>query len=621
MSDDKYINLELSEEEIDSYLDALYLAFSKGTANVSAGDIKKLRPLMRYYAKKKHPFTSCVRDNRKRFGSHTEEYCAVLKDLIVGSTNWRGKGKKYTPKNLSEEQIDELREEIGIEFSEGFSKFLSSITEEDINNMTEHDEDIIAENSLLADENVVWNPNSGYDSLRRKIQESLNEEYESSGDVVGYSEYWVEDVTKDKALVCYKGTDYYVVPFSMKRGQVVISEEENWLEVEKAWVETNLSQDSQMLAEMYFEDSSADEEDGLIWKTILREGRWKLSPGPGGKGAVARPIKIVKDGTSDAKKFIISMSELKKNFEDGVVEHVTIPVTHSDNVWENTGFVRALRFGKDEEGRVTLEAGHEFTEPDIKEKVQRGTIANTSAGVLFDYVQKEVGKKFNAVLAHNALTNRPWINGMAPFKGIEASENITVVAFSEDVSNSAQEAEGGEIVSTTELEVTDEVVEIEDTSTQKTFLDELGLSEDEVKERLRRLDEAETENKNNRIDARCNSWQEEGKSPALVREAKAILMADNGAIVLNLSEEGGTKSLSLSEVVERLVAAAPNNDLTEDHGTDEDASEDKPQDDTTFENANLSHNEKVELFSLMFTDNMLTEKDALAKIISNRHGK
>lgn len=51
----------------------------------------KLRGLLRYYAKKSHPFTACVNDNLKRFGpGKTQAYCATLKDIIRGTTHWRG---------------------------------------------------------------------------------------------------------------------------------------------------------------------------------------------------------------------------------------------------------------------------------------------------------------------------------------------------------------------------------------------------------------------------------------------------------------------------------------------------------------------------------------------------
>lgn len=51
----------------------------------------KLRFLLRYYAKKDHPFNSCVHDNMKRFGpNRTERVCATVKDIIRGTTHWRG---------------------------------------------------------------------------------------------------------------------------------------------------------------------------------------------------------------------------------------------------------------------------------------------------------------------------------------------------------------------------------------------------------------------------------------------------------------------------------------------------------------------------------------------------
>jgi hypothetical protein len=53
---------------------------------------RKLKGLLKFYAKKPHPFTACVRDNTKRFGKErAEKVCAVLKDIIRGTTKWRGK--------------------------------------------------------------------------------------------------------------------------------------------------------------------------------------------------------------------------------------------------------------------------------------------------------------------------------------------------------------------------------------------------------------------------------------------------------------------------------------------------------------------------------------------------
>jgi len=60
---------------------------------------RRLRGLLNYYAKKPHPFRACVRDNRKRFGPGAERVCAVLKDMIRGTTKWRGRS------DMSEEDM------------------------------------------------------------------------------------------------------------------------------------------------------------------------------------------------------------------------------------------------------------------------------------------------------------------------------------------------------------------------------------------------------------------------------------------------------------------------------------------------------------------------------------
>src|SRR5262245_43485831 len=109
---------ELSED-FDVYASiALANGFSKGTANVSPDDMKKLRGLLDHYRAQPKPFTSCVRDNRKRFGGLTEKYCAVLKDLIEGNTHWRNQKKR----NLSEETLIEI---YGIDVPDGFFHALS----------------------------------------------------------------------------------------------------------------------------------------------------------------------------------------------------------------------------------------------------------------------------------------------------------------------------------------------------------------------------------------------------------------------------------------------------------------------------------------------------------------
>lgn len=566
------------DEEFDHYLSiALYApsgGFSKGTANVSAHDVQKLKGLLKYYAKKPHPFTACVRDNTKRFGAHTDQYCAVLKDLIVGNTKWRKGNQSGKGKNLSEETLRELYE---LDIPEGFSEWLSEVTEP-------------GEEMNLAVGDVAWNASTSWSNIKGQIQNQLNggNEYASEYGAPGLS-FWVDDVSGSEALVC-GGSQNWIVPFSVdKSGEVTVADEEEWTKVAQEWVEQSVNFADQIGAEMFFAEDDApvevDTKKGVVWKPILREGKWLMSPGPGQKPQ-AKPITVVKDGLSDGNKLIISIEDIKNNFDSGAVEHVTIPTSHADRVLENTGFVKDLRISTDAKGRTVLEAAHDFTEPDVREKALRGTIANTSAGILFDYVNKETGKKNSAVLGHVALTNHPWLTDMKPF-GVMASENVQVMAFSEE----SETIEGGSKME--EVEVT-----------TPEFLTKLGLSEDEAASRLARYEELERKDRQYQVDAKVAKWQEEKKSPAVVTAAKALLSGANvSETILNLSEEGKQVGLSVEDIVDRLVAASPELALAEDVVTDKDTQGDRPDDDAENENAEakLSQEEKALATSLFLS--------------------
>lgn len=587
--------IELTEEEFEEYVSvALANGFSKGTANITPADMKRLRPLLNHYKTMAHPFRACVKDNKKRFGPNVNKYCAVIKDLIEGTTDWRKKKK-----NLSEETLAEL---FSLDVDRDFVLFASELSEEEIQQMIDG-EDIEMETNL-AEGDLAWDPAEGYNYLKTQLEAALNSHSVSNGySEVGY-DYWVNDVGSGKALVCEKGKDYFVVPFSYKKGVIEVGPEQDWIPVTTAWVEEKVgfSDEPTLMAEMYFADqvkSDSKTEDGLLWKTILREGEWKFSPGPDSK-AKAKKLTVTKEGSSDANKLIISMSELKKNFEAGAVEHVTIPTSHADTVLENTGFIRKLRIGSDDKGRAILEAGMEFTEPEVKGKAERGTIANTSAGVLFDYIHKEKGKKFKSVLAHAALTNRPWINGMKPF-GVQASDELEIVGFSEELIENPADAGGGD-----------------NSMSETTFdLSELGFeSIDDVKAALSERSELLSERASLRAEQRereindlCKTWQEEGKTPALVAEAKAIMMADEGVKVLNLSEDQRTVELSASDIVERLVNKSASVKLDQEVVADEVLTGEVKD---TEEKTEVSHDVMV-LASQLYIGKNLSMEDAIAE--------
>jgi hypothetical protein len=86
------------ERELDTEINRrIDLIFSNESILFSEADTvgphqrHQLRGLLRHYAKQAHPFRACVKDNTKRFGpGAVEKVCATLKDLIRGTTHWRG---------------------------------------------------------------------------------------------------------------------------------------------------------------------------------------------------------------------------------------------------------------------------------------------------------------------------------------------------------------------------------------------------------------------------------------------------------------------------------------------------------------------------------------------------
>jgi phage I-like protein len=367
---------------------------------------------------------------------------------------------------------------------------------------------------------------------------------------------------------------------------------------------SELTQDERtFLSEIFLAGGTVTTEDGKIWKTVLREGRWKYSPSPDGSGKpMDKPIIITKDGDTKVTKDAIhvSMEELVANFNDGAVEHVTIPASHADHVLENTGYARAMRMTQ-EDGKWVVQAHTDFTEPDVAARARNGSIANTSAGILFDYLKKETGKKYRAVIAHVALTNKPWLNGMKPF-GVEASElPVYAMGFSEDES---RDLGGGD-------------------SKMSELLTELGLSEDEVRAQVAENKRLKANERTRNVEETCTRWEGEKKSPAIVAKAREFMLGeiaeDGGALLL--SENGQPKTMPFADAIAALVEASPSialSEATPPGVAEEGASADgKPPVTEETDMTKLSEEVKREAAYLFFTEGVSSEeaiKKAKAKL-------
>ena len=176
-------------------------------------------------------------------------------------------------------------------------------------------------------------------------------------------------------------------------------------------------------AEIHLASSAPTETNGLVQKEILRTGHWPVIPTRG--GIVKHPLRIIRDGKSDQDQGIIALSELVENFER-VGQRVQIPLTedqddHRNQIRTNTGFVERLEIvdhGADDSRLVAI---MNITEPDVREKVLRGTYSDVSCGIPWQFRSR--GEEYGAVLEHVCITNRPFISGLGEFLALSDGDN------------------------------------------------------------------------------------------------------------------------------------------------------------------------------------------------------
>lgn len=206
--------------------------------------------------------------------------------------------------------------------------------------------------------------------------------------------------------------------------------------------------------------ATGTEKDGLMWYPIIREGQWAVRPSTTGQKR-RLPLRVVA-GKSTNQRREIGLQDLLAAHEAQAVQHVTVPLSHANTLPENQGFVDKMRIvdGKVKDQRVkVLLGGYRVTEPDTKGKMERGTYANRSAGILYDYVNTETGVTYPAVIEHVALTNKPWITGMVSFgrklkDGTADPVNLDTVSMR--LSDDGPDDDGYALALTDELDLDDQ---------------------------------------------------------------------------------------------------------------------------------------------------------------------
>jgi hypothetical protein len=193
------------------------------------------------------------------------------------------------------------------------------------------------------------------------------------------------------------------LPVPGTRGKKVTAMEE------EAFVRVLSSEEEGAIVEMGVSDvltlaspKSEKDDDGYIVKTLLRTGEWKYWP-----NGLKKDLKI-------DKKFL---EEVVEAFDAGVVPHVTIPFNSHDDgdMTKNVGFVREvwIERSRRDKSRWLLKGKLEFTEPDVKAKVERGTYPDVSVFVdLRGTRDPETEKVWPKVMKHATITHRPFVSQM-----------------------------------------------------------------------------------------------------------------------------------------------------------------------------------------------------------------
>lgn len=136
------------------------------------------------------------------------------------------------------------------------------------------------------------------------------------------------------------------------------------------------------------------EEDNKFRKQLLKFGKWFHWDAEGGVLNITEEV----------------IDNIIKNFKKNTIEHVYVPLTHTNDPAKNAGEV--IKLEKSENG---LDAIIEIKDDTVLEKIKKGLIKCVSASLDPNYRIKSSNKFAGPTLLHAALVSEPFIKGMRSF--------------------------------------------------------------------------------------------------------------------------------------------------------------------------------------------------------------
>ncbi len=228
-------------------------------------------------------------------------------------------------------------------------------------------------------------------------------------------------------------------------------------------------------------------------KEILRTGRWHHSAAP--KGI----LKITKK----------ALKNIYENFKKGIIEHVFVPLGHTNDPLKNTGELVDVELS---ESGNKLSGVLEIKDDKVAKMLEKGLIRGISASIDQNYMNKKTGKKIGPALLHTALVSEPFIKRLGGFVPLseEFEDRETVAVFEDELSMEIEELKEKVNKMEKKIKLEDKTSEEEETKSD---------SEPEAGEEK---EEEEADSKADLADARADSAETEKKWDELLKSGKVV---------------------------------------------------------------------------------------------------
>jgi len=220
---------------------------------------------------------------------------------------------------------------------------------------------------------------------------------------------WLIDVYPEHCVVEFQGR-FYDAPYTRNEdGEIEFGE---WTEVLRVYIPASRSGAENGAAQVFnlslknpddtfrAEVNADGDDDGLIWKEIFRVSA-TFRPDTGAMLIVTEDM----------------VQALYESFMGGALDRVPVTATshfHRDGglvpVTETIGFVERVMLVDG-----SLYAGLRILDDDIRDKIEKGLIADCSIYAVPDWVDARTGKRWDWALLHLLLTNYPQITDMKSF--------------------------------------------------------------------------------------------------------------------------------------------------------------------------------------------------------------